>query len=388
VRVLFVLEYFPPHIGGVEALFAGLASGLQRRGVEVAVITLRLPGTPAREVLDGVTIVRVRAPRRLRRYAFTGLAFPAVLRAAAAADVVHTTTYNAALTAWLAGALRGKPVVVTVHEVFGGQWNQLLGMHPLAGYGFRIYERGLLHLPFAHFIADSDFTRGRLLAAGVAPGRATTIYPALDYAYWDGTRHQPRPLRAELDLPADTFVYLYFGRPGVSKGVEYLVRAAALVSQKRPHSRLVMLLADDPPERHARILSEVRARGLSGHVVVRDPVPRDDLPGYLLAADTVVVPSISEGFGFAALEAATLGCRVVSTRGHAVEEVLGEAALLVPPRDPSALAEAILAQEPGGPRPPPPRRYEAEVHVTAVLDLYKGLLGARRAAEPTRPVSA
>jgi len=48
-RFLFVLEYFPPHIGGVEMLFGELAAELVRRGHAVEVITLAEPGQPGHE---------------------------------------------------------------------------------------------------------------------------------------------------------------------------------------------------------------------------------------------------------------------------------------------------------------------------------------------------
>src|SRR5262245_4764607 len=192
---------------------------------------------------------------------------------------------------------------------------------------------------------------------GVSPDRTSVIYPALDYSFWKADQHRPRPLRQELGVEADTFLYLYFGRPGVSKGLEYLIEAAGMVAQARPNSRLVLLLSRSPAKQYQRILEEVSRRGLADHVRVLDPVPREELPGYLLAADCVVVPSISEGFGYAAVEAATLGCRVVATSGHAVEEVLGDGVRLVRPREAMSLAEAILERahgaEPG--RCPPPR---------------------------------
>jgi glycosyltransferase involved in cell wall biosynthesis len=369
-RVLFVLEYFPPHIGGVETLFRNLTLGLARRGVEVTVVTLWLPGAADRETMDGVKVIRVRVPLKARRYTFMLRSLPLVLREAARADLVHTTTYNAPVPAWIGGLVRGKPVVLTVHEVFGPQWNALLGMHRLLGYAFRAYEWLLLHLPLAHFIADSDFTRDRLRRLmGIPDAKTTTVYPALEYDLWDAARRAPPPARDD-----QRFEYLYFGRPGLSKGVEYLVRAAEIVRRELPESRLKMILADDPADHYARVRAEIRARGLAEHVTVIDPVPRGELPRHLAAADCIVVPSVSEGFGYSALEAATLGRPVVATSGHSVEEILGGAVRLVPPRDPAALAAAILEVARGGAPLPPPRRYEIDAHIDGVLAVYDRVL--------------
>src|SRR4051794_38391456 len=99
-RILFVLEHFPPYIGGVETLFGQLTHALAKQGHTVCVVTLHLRGTPAREVVNGVEIIRVRAPRPGGRYLFSLLALPEVLRRARTADLIHTTTYTAVLPAW------------------------------------------------------------------------------------------------------------------------------------------------------------------------------------------------------------------------------------------------------------------------------------------------
>jgi D-inositol-3-phosphate glycosyltransferase len=382
-HILFVLEYFYPHVGGVEILFLHLAEGLARAGVRVTVITLHVPGTAAREVRNGVEILRVRTPRWGPRYCFMLWALPLVLQRAREADLVHTTTYNAAVPAWLAARLRGKPVVITVHEVFGPQWNTLPGLNHWLGYGYRLFEWCLLHLPFAHHICDSRFTRHRLVRFMGVPGtQASVAYPALDYAFWNRANYLARDLRAELRLQPDAFVYLYFGRPGISKGVEYLIEAAALVRQRLPQARLVLLLAHDPPGAYRRIREQIGRLGLRDAVLIHDPVPRAALPGYLMGADCIVVPSVSEGFGYSAAEAALLGCPVIATSGHAVEEVLGAAVRLVPPADSAALADAIVQAATHQALPcPVALYYDADGHVAAVQTVYRTILGSRRVPE-------
>ncbi|MEO8382474.1 MAG: glycosyltransferase family 4 protein [Acidobacteriota bacterium] len=365
-RLLFVLEYFPPHIGGVEVLFGALAAELVRQGHEVEVITTAEAGEPRREVRDGVIIQRIATPRFARRYLFMLMALPRAIRAARRADLVHTTTYNAAIPAWIAARLARKPVVITVHEVFGRQWQELPGMSPLLGWGYRLFESAVLRLGFAHLITPSDFTRRRL----PDPSRGTTIHNAVDHELWSRERHQPR----DLGLPPGTFVYLYFGRPGVSKGVEVLLAAAARIRRELPASRLVMILSREPTGQYRRL--EPLLGALGEHLLLLDSVPREELPSYVLAADCVVVPSLSEGFGYSAIEAAALGCRVIATTGHASEELLAGVATLVPPRNADALASAILALSRHAEPPPPlPRRFTPEAHARAVLDVYRRVGG-------------
>ena len=357
-RFLFVLEYFPPHIGGVEVLFGELATELLRRGHSVHVITSADPGDARHETRGNLTIHRIAAPAFARRYLFMLMAIVPAIRAARRADLIHTTTYNAAIPAWIAARFSRKPAVLTAHEVFGRQWLEMPGMNRLLGRGYRLFESFVLRLGWTHVITPSDFTRKRL----PDPERATTIYNAVDHDFWSPERHAPR------ELPG-AFTYLYFGRPGVSKGVEYLLEAADIVRRERPDSRLVLILSREPERQYARMRPRIEALG--EHVVLLDSVPRNDLPSYLLGADCVVVPSISEGFGYSAVEAAALGCRVIATSGHATEELLRDVATFVSPRYARTLANAILDVERDAPRSPLARRFTAAAHAHAVIDVYR-----------------
>ena len=373
MRILFVLENYWPNVGGVETLFRGAAEELAHRGHKVTVVTSRLSGTPAREEHGGVIVRRVSVPQPLRRYLFMMLALPVVVREALRAEIIHTTTYNAAFPAWIGARVTGRPVIITVHEVFSEQWQRMPGMNPFLGWGYRIYEWVILRLPFRAYVCDSEFTRKRLLdRTGIDPARVSKIYPAHDPSLWNRADYVPFPLRSEIGASDDAFVYLYFGRPGVSKGVHDLIEAVPLVADRVFGSRLVMLLSREPADQYARILRRVRDLKIEDSVVILDSVPRQSLPRYLLAANCVVVPSISEGFGYAALEAATLGCRVIATAGHSVEEILGDVVTLVPPRNKEKLAGAIADVASGSPRRTgKPREFTVDAHVDALLEVYR-----------------
>lgn len=373
-HILFVLEFFFPHVGGLETLFQHLAEGLVAQGYRVTVITLWLPGTPQRETHNGVEIVRIKTPGFAQRYLFMLFALPAIFRHVRDAQLIHTTTYNAAIPSWIASVLTRRPAVITVHEVFADQWHRLPGLNPIIGAAFRFMEWFILHLPFSHFICDSDFTTRRLAQfTKVAPERISTVYPAVDYDFWDHTRHERRILKDEAPNIAEGPIYLYFGRAGMSKGVEYLVEAARIIRNALPTSHGILLLARDPLAPYERVRRRIAAYDLGQHLIVLDPVPRAELPGYLLAADCVVVPSISEGFGYSAVEAATLGCPVVATTGHSVEEVLAGCVRFVAPRDPVALAQAVIDVMQHRPQWQEPSRYDVEQHISGVQRVYASL---------------
>jgi glycosyltransferase involved in cell wall biosynthesis len=86
----------------------------------------------------------------------------------------------------------------------------------------------------------------------------------------------------------------------------------------------------------------IKTMGLSENVTIDSDTGYDDLPAYYRSADVFSMPTLYEGLGIVFLEAMSSGLPIVSTSVGAIPEILNSSALLVPPRDPSALAQAIL----------------------------------------------
>lgn len=344
MKICFVIEYYYPHIGGFEVLFQNLAEGLVKAGHECSVVTSRLPGTLRDEVVNGVKIHRVNVPSIGDRYFFTFLSLVSAWRCSRDADIIETTTYNGAFPAWLAARLLKKPVVLFVHEVVGRNWFRI-GLSSWAARTFNLLERMVLSLPFDAFICNSKSTLTALRESKGRTERLHFSYPGIDYSIFrpgkNGRRREE--IRTELGIEEDAFLYLFFGRPGFVKGVEYLVRAVPLIKEKVPKARLLMILSKKPAEGHKRIEELIRELKLDAgkDIVIIDPVPRAELPDYINATDCVVVPSLSEGFGFTCVEACTMGKPVVATEVGSIPEVIFGKFVLVKPRDPAAIATGV-----------------------------------------------
>ena len=387
-RILFILEYFLPHVGGLETLFGELTSALAADGHHVTVLTARVPGAPARETMRGVRVIRVATPPFASRYLFTFLALPWALALARHADLIHTSMYTAAFPAWLASRLWRVSTVLTVHEVFGEQWRRLPGMGFWAGSIARLLEGITLRLPFQRFVCDSEFTRRRLMeTAAIDPGRVSVCYPAVDYSFWDARRFEARPLKRELGLDDGSFLFLFFGRPGVTKGVEFLLEAVSQLRRAGSRFHLLLLLGTHPPSQYRLVVKTIARLGLEPWITIRSSVSRPLLPGHLLGADCVVVPSLSEGFGYSAIEAAQLGCPLIATRGNSLEEVVGGYAVMCPAGDAGAMADAMQAVMRAKTRPPAPPapRFTLARHLHGMLAIYQPLLGQRAARRQRSP---
>lgn len=337
MNILFVLEYYPPHVGGVETVFENICQGLTNRGHDVTVVTSKLRGTRNFETVNNVKIYRVAVPNR---YVFTLLSIPKVYKLAGEADLIHTTTYNGAFPAWSVSKLRGKKCVITVHEVLGSSWKELEGMNWFTSGLHKFLEKLVISLPFDKYACVSKNTYDSLSMAIARDDRLEVIYNAVDGDLFNPEKADRDKIRGKLGV-SSCFLYTYYGRPGISKGVEYLIQAVPLISQKLPGSKLLLILAKDPEDRYENIQNMIKDLNIKDNIILMDPVTRFELPDYIAASDCVVVPSLSEGFGFVAAEACSMGKPVVASDVGALPEVIYGTHVFVEPRNPAAIAEGV-----------------------------------------------
>ena len=147
-------------------------------------------------------------------------------------------------------------------------------------------------------------------------------------------------VRNELDLSEDQHLVLYVGRLRSVKGVEFGIRSFALVKDKRPNS--YMALAGEG-EQLPYLQALVDDLGISNHVNFLGV--RNDLPDLLSAADSVLMPSLNEGFPRTAIEAMAAGKPLVATSVGGTPEAIidGVTGILVPVKDIHAMAKAVIS---------------------------------------------
>lgn len=134
----------------------------------------------------------------------------------------------------------------------------------------------------------------------------------------------------------------FIGRIDRMKRVEDVIRAAALVGESFPDARFQIVGGGPPGDSYARECKElVASLGLQARVTLTGPRP--GAAELMETFDVFVLPSVLEGHPLVLLEAMARATPLVVTDipGHRETVVAGEHALVVPPRDPSALAAAI-----------------------------------------------
>ena len=222
------------------------------------------------------------------------------------------------LTAWLAGQMLNLPFSVTLHG------SDVL-VQPYAGLGTALRAA-------ARVICVSEHIRQKVVTEyGVDPRRAVLIHCGIDPQLFCPAAPPPGPLRL-----------LTVARMNPVKGLGDLIAACALLRDRGLAFRLS--LVGDGAER-PELEEQVRALGLEEQIALLGALPNEQLPRLYQEHSLFVLPSHSEGMGVVLMEALASGLPVVASRVGGIPEVVedGVDGLLVAPRQPQQLAEAILA---------------------------------------------
>jgi glycosyltransferase involved in cell wall biosynthesis len=164
------------------------------------------------------------------------------------------------------------------------------------------------------------------------------IYPGTPEGYGPSSSQDRHHFREKYRIERPYI--LYSGSFHPRKNVLCLVQAFEQIADKIPHDLVLKVSARWQDE-------GIRQRVLSSRVsarihVIEATVPSNELAWLYQNCDLFVFPSLYEGFGFPVLEAFACGCPVISANISSLPEVAGEAAILFPPEDASALGAAIL----------------------------------------------
>ncbi len=136
---------------------------------------------------------------------------------------------------------------------------------------------------------------------------------------------------------------LFVGKLIPNKGVEYLLRAAPTVVERFPDTRFVFVgPASFESEKENKWLGLAKELDITDNVTFTGAVSSQELCEIYKAADAFCFPTIRETFGVVLAEAMAAGLPVISSDIPVVREVVGDAGILVPRRDPEALSETLV----------------------------------------------
>jgi glycosyltransferase involved in cell wall biosynthesis len=343
MRILTTLTYYRPHYSGLTIYAERLARALVADGHQVTVLTSRYdPSLPARELRDGVQVIRPRVLMHVSK----GVLMPTLFYWAwvniRQADIVHLhlPQLDAAYIA-LISRLLGKPVVLTYHCDL------------------------LLPKGFIHAIANQVSHLANRVSLGLAND---VVVNTLDYAqespflrhYLSKIRAIPTPVELSVPLPEDVRALtqragLEAGQPiigmvarlAAEKGVEYLVEALPEVLKTHPAARVLHVgqyqnvLGEE--EYANKLMPMIQALG--EHWTFLGILPAPELSAFYQMCDVTVLPSLNstESFGIVQVESMANGTPVVASNIPGVREPVRITGMgrTVPPGDPLALANGL-----------------------------------------------
>jgi glycosyltransferase involved in cell wall biosynthesis len=247
-------------------------------------------------------------------------------------DILHGHMFGSNLWACVLGRLTRVPVVVCHEHMWsygGGRLRALVDRWVIARWSDA-------------FIAVSEQGRRSMIEIeGIPPGDVVLVRNGVPAP----PPGDPDRIRAELGIEPGQPVVVTVGFLRKEKAYEVLIEAAAQIAPSVPGLRV--LIAGGGPEQ-AKLQALIDDLGLSEVVTLLGI--RGDVPDLLAAADIAVCCSDFEGGPLAVMEYMGAGLPVVATRVGGLPELVrdGETGVLVPPRDPAALADALagLLEEP------------------------------------------
>ncbi len=250
-------------------------------------------------------------------------------------DIIHD---NQCLSYSMLSLANKIPVTATIHHPISVD-------RRIAVKSTRSFIKKVKHLRWYSFIGMQKFVARRLKSLitvsdyskhdiakefSIPADRFTTIPIGIDTSlFYPLEKVKKDPCRLIVTNSADTPL----------KGLYYLLHAVKNLSRRRP----VKLTVIGAPKKNGGIEKLVKQLDLADHVEFTGRIDNQQFLQEYARASIAVVPSLYEGFGLPVGEAMACRIPVISTTGGALPEVAGDAALLVPPKDATALEMAIEA---------------------------------------------
>lgn len=339
MRILYILDFFHPHVGGVPTFFKNLCENMARLGHKVTIVTTHANGTKSAETYRGMKILRF---GRTREQFMLG-ATMFLIRNREKYDVVHTSTYSAMIPSYAFSVFKRTPEVLSVHEVWSlKEWTEFTKSK---GLFYFLEERLLFVLPFDMYIVPSMHTRFDLEKIGVSLRKIKVIPHGIDRDVFNPSLKKTRnEVRKKYLIGKDEVVGCFVGKATVFKGIDYLLDALEIVL-RGTSMKFIFLLSRSHESGYKKFMSRVyKSETLRKNIIMAEPSHDQKFTSKIVAAsDFLVMPSLTEGFGLAAAEAASMGIPVIATKETSLTEVVdeGENAIFVKPRSANDIARAM-----------------------------------------------
>ncbi len=228
--------------------------------------------------------------------------------------------------------------VVTIHDCIHLRFPQYLPNR--LAYGYARASLWIATHRSSRVLTVSEASKRDILKYfHVPPAKIDVIYNAIDERYGEAPDEEEVARVRERYQLNDPFV-LYAGNIKPHKNLERLIEAFQML-RKGDLEHVKLLIIGDEISKYATLRRAVHHYKLHKHVRFFGFVPDKTLAVLYRLASVFVFPSLYEGFGLPPLEAMASGTPVITSNVSSLPEVVGDAALLIDPYDPTAIAAAM-----------------------------------------------
>ncbi len=344
LEILYILDYYLPHRGGLETVFEQTISRSLAAGYRVKILTSHFdPQLPSYEQQRNLEIFRT---GKSRKYFVLAAFFKGyrLLKNNPQISLIHTSTYGGAIPAAILSKIFHKKIILTVHEVFAKLW-KVYKPWP-SRWLFQFFESLIFSLPYDFYHCVSLYTLNSLrLVYGIPDAKLHLIHNGVDYDFWDRKKvdkKEREQLRKEYQLDS-FFTLLYFGHTGVSKGLRYLVDALPQLFARYADLKIIFnLIHAESRELLVQQIQDFQA-SLSledqDRIILLQGLKKTDLRTLVAGVDGVVAPSLSEGFGSVHTETLAMETPLLTTHVASLPEVLDGKVVFMTPASSDAVVK-------------------------------------------------
>lgn len=333
MNIIFLAADFPPSIGGIQAYVSNLAAGLSSHGVGVEVIALDQPEAADADARQPYPVTRIEANSKWEIW-------QEMKRAAVGhddADVIVATKWFPEGPAAI-GAARSLDIPCGVMG-----YDREFALHGL-NLAKLAMQKWVLGAVDCCMVA-TQYSLRKMMAMSVPREKIYVLGGAVEAEHFAPDPQGAGALRDELNL-TDTPVISTVSRLAAHKGHEYVLQALRRLRREIPDLHYLIV---GQGELKGELQRRAENLGVAEAVTFTGRVPHHQLPACYTLSDVMVMPSFkirgqpTEGFGLTYLEAGACETPVIGTLTGGVPEAIdhGISGLLVPPKDPEALADAL-----------------------------------------------
>ena len=245
-------------------------------------------------------------------------------------DIIQTHLFQGGIVGIITGKLLGVPVIHTRHHI---------DEHYQSGTFVHRWIDRVVAKRSDHVVVCSAAAKKWLInVEGVKEKHVTVINQGFDFSYLSPSNDAIEKAKSDLSFSENKLDIICVARYSKAKGQNYLLLALNELVKTIPNISLTLMGPGDS-EWLVELVAEL---GLEGYVRILPS--RNDVPACIAAADMIIHPSLADSFSQLVIEAQAVGGLLISSDIAAVREqvVDGVTGVIVPPRDPQAITDAVL----------------------------------------------